>query len=144
VEVKFLKLAQAEFDDAVAFYESEQPGLGKRFQGEVLRSVSRIIEFPSAYPVLLLRMSILYLRSPAFRSFVRLCIRHRRFINMRLLAACTKGYLLATNSRITIAGFGSFVLPHNQYGQCAHFGRRTRVPRARSRQRYVPRAIPNA
>lgn len=49
MEVKFLKLAQAEFDDAVAFYESEQPGLGKRFRGEVLRSVSRIIEFPSAY-----------------------------------------------------------------------------------------------
>ncbi len=49
MEVKFLKLAQAEFDDAVAFYESELPGLGKRFRGEVLRSVSRIIEFPSAY-----------------------------------------------------------------------------------------------
>ena len=43
MEVKFLKLAQAEFDDAVTFYESEQPGLGKRFRGEVLRSVSRII-----------------------------------------------------------------------------------------------------
>jgi len=49
VEVKFLKLAQAEFDDAIAFYESEQSGLGKRFRAEVLRSVSRIIEFPSAY-----------------------------------------------------------------------------------------------
>ena len=49
MEVKFLKLAQAGVDDAVAFYESEQPGLGKRFRGEVLRSVSRLIDFPSAY-----------------------------------------------------------------------------------------------
>lgn len=49
MEVKFLKLAQAEFDDAVVHYESEQSGLGIRFRGEVLRAISRITEYPSAY-----------------------------------------------------------------------------------------------
>jgi hypothetical protein len=67
-----------------------------------------------AYPALLLQLSILYLRSPGFRSFVRFTLRHRRFINMRLLAVGTRGYLFATNSRITISGFGAFVLPHNK------------------------------
>lgn len=64
-----------------------------------------------AYPALLFRLAVLYIRSPAFRSMVRFSIRHRRFINMRFFAVATKGYLLATNSRITIAGFGSFGLP---------------------------------
>jgi len=67
-----------------------------------------------AYPALLLQIFILYLRSPGFRSFVRVALRNRRFLSMRFLAVGTRGYLLATNSRITISGFGSFVLPHNK------------------------------
>jgi len=67
-----------------------------------------------AYPALLFRFCILYLRSPAFRSAVKLALRHRRIINLRLLTIGTRGYLLATNSRITITGFGSMVLPHNK------------------------------
>ena len=49
MEVKLLKLAQSELDDAVAYYDLEQPGLGERFRDEVLRSISRITQFPSAY-----------------------------------------------------------------------------------------------
>lgn len=49
MKVTFLKIAEAEFDDAVTYYESEQPGLGVRFRSEVSRSLKRIIYFPSAY-----------------------------------------------------------------------------------------------
>lgn len=49
MEVKLLKLAQAEFDDAIAYYESEQRGLGELFRRELLRSISRVAEFPAAY-----------------------------------------------------------------------------------------------
>lgn len=49
MRVTFLKIAEAEFDDAVTYYESEQPGLGMRFRYEVSRSLKRIIHFPSAY-----------------------------------------------------------------------------------------------
>jgi hypothetical protein len=78
-----------------------------------------------AYPILFFRLFVLYLRSPAFRSLVKFGVRHRRFINMRVLAFGTKGYLLATNSRITISGLGSLVLPQNKARQFAAFGRRT-------------------
>jgi plasmid stabilization system protein ParE len=49
VKVTFLKVAEAEFDDAVVYYETEQPGLGARFRLEVSRSLKRIIDFPSSY-----------------------------------------------------------------------------------------------
>ncbi|WP_363331646.1 type II toxin-antitoxin system RelE/ParE family toxin [Haliea sp.] len=49
VEIKLLKLAQLEFEEAVTYYESEQIGLGGRFRSEVLRSISRIQQFPIAY-----------------------------------------------------------------------------------------------
>jgi len=70
-----------------------------------------------AYFQLFFRLSAFYLRSPIFRTFVKHSIRHRRFINSRFVLASAKAYLLATNSRITIAGFRPFVLPHNKYGQ---------------------------
>lgn len=49
MKVSFLKVAEAELDDAVADYELEQPGLGARFRSEVSRSLQRIIDFPTAY-----------------------------------------------------------------------------------------------
>jgi hypothetical protein len=72
-----------------------------------------------AYPALLFRFLVLYLSSSTFRSTVKLSFHHRRFINLRVVAFCTKGYLLATSSRITINGFGSVVLPHNKNRQFA-------------------------
>jgi len=78
-----------------------------------------------AYPILFIRLCVLYLRSPAIRSLVKFSLRHRRFINMRALTFGTKGYLLATNSRITISSLGSIVLPQNKARQYAACGRRT-------------------
>ena len=75
-----------------------------------------------AYPTLLFRLCVLYLRSPTFRAVVKVSIRHRRFINLRFLAFGTKGYLLATNSRITFSGFGYFVPPQNKNRQYAPSG----------------------
>ena len=49
MKVTLLKIAEAEFDDAVIHYESEQPGLGARFRSEVSRSLKRIVDFPSSY-----------------------------------------------------------------------------------------------
>lgn len=47
--MKLLRLAQVELEEAVTHYESEQRGLGDRFRSEVLRSISRIRQFPVAY-----------------------------------------------------------------------------------------------
>ena len=49
MDVKFLRLAQLELEEAASYYESEQDGLGARFRSEVLRSISRVRQFPSAY-----------------------------------------------------------------------------------------------
>lgn len=49
--VRFLKIAQAELDDAALYYDLEHPGLGKRFRGEVQRAISRIAEYPKAWGV---------------------------------------------------------------------------------------------
>lgn len=57
-----------------------------------------------AYPLLLLRLTILYFRSASFRAIVRLSYRHRRCINWGLVRSCIRAYLFATNARITIAG----------------------------------------
>ena len=60
-----------------------------------------------AYPLLILRLSFLYLRSPTFRSVIRASRRHRKYIKAPILRKATKAYLLATNSRVTIAGIGA-------------------------------------
>lgn len=49
MDIKVLRLAQVEFEEAVTHYESEQNGLGDRFRREVLCSISRIRQFPAAY-----------------------------------------------------------------------------------------------
>lgn len=49
MKVIFLKVAESELDDAIEYYESEQSGLGTRFRKEVLLSLGRIVEYPSAY-----------------------------------------------------------------------------------------------
>jgi len=49
MDIKVLRLAQVEFKEAVTHYELEQNGLGDRFRREVLRSISRIRQFPAAY-----------------------------------------------------------------------------------------------
>jgi len=49
VKVQFLKLAEAELDDAVEYYNSEQENLGLRFQAEVVRAIDRVMQYPSSY-----------------------------------------------------------------------------------------------
>ena len=49
MKVTFLKLAEKELDDAFAYYESIQRGLGFRFLAEVELSESRIKNFPKSY-----------------------------------------------------------------------------------------------
>ena len=49
MKVTFLKVAEAELDDAFKYYESVQSGLGFRFLTEVERSKTRIIRFPFSY-----------------------------------------------------------------------------------------------
>jgi len=49
MKVTFLKLAQAELDDAFEHYELLQNGLGFRFLAEAELSQSRITSFPLSY-----------------------------------------------------------------------------------------------
>ncbi len=49
MRVEFLAAATAEFDEAAAFYASEEPELGEQFSEEVHRTIRRIIEYPDAW-----------------------------------------------------------------------------------------------
>jgi hypothetical protein len=49
--VQFDDGAEAEFLDAVGFYESREIGLGGSFMNEVLAAVGRIAERPLSWPV---------------------------------------------------------------------------------------------
>lgn len=47
--VKFLAPAQAEFVEAVSYYESQRQGLGSQFAEEVKRTIQRVVQFPEAW-----------------------------------------------------------------------------------------------
>ncbi len=47
--VEFLVPAQAEFDEAVAYYDSQQAGLGSQFAKEVSFTLQRILQYPEAW-----------------------------------------------------------------------------------------------
>lgn len=44
--IEFLEEAELELFEAAAWYESKEPGLGKRFRNEVAHVLDRIIEDP--------------------------------------------------------------------------------------------------
>jgi plasmid stabilization system protein ParE len=44
--IEFLEEAEAELIDAAHWYESQEPGLGRRFRNEVARVLARIAEDP--------------------------------------------------------------------------------------------------
>ncbi len=46
MKVRFLKPAQSEVDDAVAWYNSQAYGLGTQFLDDVDRTIRRIVTFP--------------------------------------------------------------------------------------------------
>jgi plasmid stabilization system protein ParE len=49
MKVRLLAIAEAELDEAVAYYNSEEPGLGYWFLSEALDAIDRIKEFPNAW-----------------------------------------------------------------------------------------------
>ncbi len=49
----FNELAEAELNDAIAYYESEEVGLGTAFLAEVRRMTSAIVEYPNAGLIIL-------------------------------------------------------------------------------------------
>lgn len=46
MNIFFDELAQAEYDDAINYYELELSGLGLKFKDEIIRSLRNIIKFP--------------------------------------------------------------------------------------------------
>jgi hypothetical protein len=49
MEVRLLEIAETELDEAVIFYNSEQPGLGADFIVEFVNSLDRIKAYPKAW-----------------------------------------------------------------------------------------------
>lgn len=52
MRVEFLAPAEKEFAEAIAYYNQESEGLGYRFAAEVKRTLSRILQYPGAWPTL--------------------------------------------------------------------------------------------
>jgi len=50
MKVRFYEAAEQEFHDAVAYYEHDVPGLGRRYRAAVREALERIEQFPDAYP----------------------------------------------------------------------------------------------
>lgn len=46
MRARFLKPAEAEVDEAVAYFDEQRSGLGERFEQDLLESVGFITEFP--------------------------------------------------------------------------------------------------
>lgn len=46
--VVFLEVAEQELDEAIEYFDEEQPGLGDEFLLEVLRTIERIRKFPQS------------------------------------------------------------------------------------------------
>jgi toxin ParE1/3/4 len=53
VRATFNELAEAELNDAIAYYETEQIGLGTAFLEEVRRLAAAVVEYPNAGPIIL-------------------------------------------------------------------------------------------
>jgi len=51
MKVLFSKFAKQELEDAVAFYQTEQIGLGNAFKNEIKSSLKRISEHPEAWSI---------------------------------------------------------------------------------------------
>ena len=52
MDVIFLAPVQAEFAEAVVYYNTQREGLGEAFAEEVQRTIARIIEYPEAWSLL--------------------------------------------------------------------------------------------
>lgn len=52
MRVEFLAPAEAELAEAVGYYNNESEGLGFEFAAEVKRTLTRIVEYPTAWTAL--------------------------------------------------------------------------------------------
>lgn len=52
MNTSFLDAAQSEFDDAIDYYDEQQPGLGSEFAEEVGDALERINHYPEAWSLL--------------------------------------------------------------------------------------------
>ena len=52
MNVRFLSIAEVELDEAIAYYEEKEIGLGLRFLLEIRNAVERIIAYPEAWNLL--------------------------------------------------------------------------------------------
>ena len=52
VSVRFLRAAQAEFDEALALYRSTAPGLDQAFRADVVSKLEQIASYPQSSPEL--------------------------------------------------------------------------------------------
>lgn len=50
MQIVILEIARLEFDEAKDFYEIEQPGLGTQFEEQIKHSLTRIRQYPQAWP----------------------------------------------------------------------------------------------
>jgi hypothetical protein len=48
----FLQTADAEFAEAIAYYNLQSEGLGLEFAAEVKRALSRVLQYPAAWTLL--------------------------------------------------------------------------------------------
>ena len=49
MKLKLLTAAKSDVADAIAYYNSEDPGLGSQFAAEVRKTIERILQFPNAW-----------------------------------------------------------------------------------------------
>lgn len=49
MDVHYLEIAQAELDEAFAWYESQRPGLGYDFLMEFEAALGRVTSYPEAF-----------------------------------------------------------------------------------------------
>jgi hypothetical protein len=49
MKIRFFDPAEAEFLEAISFYNSQSEGLGYEFAAEVHRTIQRIIQYPEAW-----------------------------------------------------------------------------------------------
>ena len=52
MNVRFLSVAELDLDEAVAYYEEKELGLGLRFLLEIRNSLERIVAYPEAWNLL--------------------------------------------------------------------------------------------
>lgn len=50
--IRFLEIAEIEFDEAIQWYDAQAPGLGDAFLVEVLTVADRIVRHPEAWHLL--------------------------------------------------------------------------------------------